>query len=90
MAQRSRCGRCGATVEAHSVAEDRAYYHCSCGHRWSGRRYYGHDNRKGTAIAGGIVGTVLTGGLDGGLVGAAAGWLLGGDSSKCIKCAKRR
>lgn len=89
MAQTSRCGNCGASVEAHSVSEDRAYYQCSCGRRWSGRAFYGRDTscHGATAAVGGVIGTAVTGGLDGGLIGAAIGAMFGGgDTSTCIRC----
>lgn len=86
MTQSSRCASCGSSVEAHTVSDDRAHYRCSCGRRWSGKAYYGRDPRGGAAVVGGVIGAAVTGGLDGGLIGAATGWLFGGDSSTCIKC----
>ena len=85
MAQSSRCHKCGENVVADTVSDDRAYFQCSCGNRWSSKAYFGRNPRGGAAAAGGILGTAITGGLDGGLIGAFVGALMGGDSSSCIK-----
>ena len=87
MAQTSRCNNCGSRVTAHDTYEDRAYFSCSCGNKWSGRAFYGNTGSVGTgAIIGGALGMIFGGPL-GGVIGAGLGAASGApDTCSCLAC----